>query len=218
MKTKKIIFYCLMVLPLVVVLFSLQFLPNQIPVHYDINNQVNRWGSKYEILILPSFTIIFGFIMLRMAKFSGKQEGSGKNNENICIIAGILTLILFDVMTGYFLYAGFNKVENLSSIALDVNRLFIGILGISMVILGNIMPKLRWNSVMGLRTRWSMKNETTWKKSQRFGGISFIIGGIVILVICFLTKGSVCLLLAMGALAILVVIDVNYTYKISKKY
>lgn len=218
MKTKKIIFYCLMVLPLVVVLIALQFMPDQIPIHYDINNQVNRWGSKYEFLILSASAIIFGFIMLRIAKFSGKQEGSGKNNENICITAGILVLILFDVMTGYFLYAGLNKVENLSSIALDVNRLFVGILGISMIIIGNIMPKARMNSVMGLRTSWSMKNETTWKKSQRFGGISFVVGGIVILVICFIAKGSACLLWAMGVFAILCVIDVSYTYKISKKY
>lgn len=218
MKTKKIIFYCLMVLPLVVVLIALQFMPDQIPIHYDINNQVNRWGSKYEFLILSAFAIIFGFIMLRIARFSGKQEGSGKNNENICITAGILVLILFDVMTGYFLYAGLNKVENLSSIALDVNRLLVGILGISMIIIGNIMPKARMNSVIGLRTSWSMKNETTWKKSQRFGGISFVVGGIVILVICFIAKGSACLLWVMGVFAILLVVDVSYTYKISKKY
>lgn len=218
MKTKKFIFYCLMILPLAVILIALQFMPEQIPLHYDINNQVNRWGSKYETLIFPAFTIIFGFIMLKMAKLSGKQEGNGKNNENICIIAGILVLIIFDVMTGYFLYAGLNKVEDLSSLAFDVNQLFAGMLGISMIIIGNIMPKARMNSVMGLRTGWSMKNETTWKKSQRFGGISLVAGGIVILVVCSITKGASCLLWTMGIIVILLVIDVSYTYKISKKY
>lgn len=218
MKTKKIMFYCLMVLPLAAVLIALQFMPDQIPLHYDINNQVNRWGSKYETLILPVFSIIFGFIMLGMARISGKQEGNGKNNENICIITGISVLILFDVMTGYFLYAGLNKIENLSSIALDANQLFIGILGITMIIMGNIMPKARMNTVIGLRTRWSMKNETTWKKSQRFGGISLVVGGIVILVVCLITKGTVCLLCTISIFAILLAIDVIYTYKISRKY
>lgn len=121
-------------------------------------------------------------------------------------------------MTGYSLYTDFNKVENLSSVALDVNQLVFGILGISMIIIGNIMPKVRVNSVMGLRTSWSMKNETTWKKSQRFGGISFMIGGLAIVVICFLTKGIACFWWTMGVFALLLVVDVCYTYKIAKKY
>ena len=218
MKTKKMIFYCLMVLPLAVVLIALQFLPDQIPAHYDLSNQVTRWGSKYEALIFPVFTMFFGFFMLGIAKFSAKQEKYGKNNENVCIIAGITVLILFNATTGYFLYTDFNKVENLSSVSFDINQLGFGILGISMIIIGNIMPKVRMNSVMGLRTSWSMKNELTWKKSQRFGGISFIIGGIAIIVICIFTKGITCIWWVMGIFAILVISDICYTYKISKMY
>ena len=145
MKKKMVVFYSLMFLPLVVVLIALQFLPEQIPAHYDMNNQVTRWGSKYE--------------------------ENGSNNKNVCIVIGIASLALFNAMTVYFLYADFNSIENLSSIALDINQLLFGLLGVSMVLLGNIMPKLRMNSVVGLRTVWSIKNETAWKKSQRFGGL-----------------------------------------------
>ena len=44
MKKKMVVFYSLMFLPLVVVLIALQFLPELIPAHYDMNNQVTRWG------------------------------------------------------------------------------------------------------------------------------------------------------------------------------
>ena len=153
-----------MFLPLIVVLIALHFLPERIPAHYDFNNQVTRWGSKYETLIFPVITVLFGYFMLGMAKFSSKQEENGSNNENVCIVAGIVSLTLFNAMIGYFLYADFNSIENLSSIALDINQLLFGLLGVAMIILGNIMPKLRMNSIAGLRTVWSMKNETTWKK------------------------------------------------------
>ena len=63
MKKKKVIFYSLMFLPLAVVLIALQFLPEQIPAHYDMNNQVTRWGSKYERRNSHCFTAC-----LRMAK------------------------------------------------------------------------------------------------------------------------------------------------------
>lgn len=218
MKKKKVIFYSLMFLPLAVVLIALQFLPEQIPAHYDMNNQVTRWGSKYETLIFPVITILFGYFMLGMSKFSAKQEENGSNNENVCIVAGIVSLALFNAMTGYFLYADFNSIENLSSIALDINQLLFGLLGVAMIILGNIMPKLRMNSVVGLRTVWSMKNETTWKKSQRFGGISFIVGGFIIIIACFLTKGFSCFWWTMGIVTLLLIVDTYYTYTLSKKY
>ena len=216
MKVKKIVFYGLMFLPLISALIALQFLPEQIPAHYGLNNQVTRWGSKYEALIVPIVTAVLGYFFLGIAKVAAKQEENGNNNENVCIVAGIVTLIIFNAMTGYVLYAGFNEIENLSSSKFDVNQLLFGILGIAMIIIGNIMPKLRMNAVTGLKTKWSTKNEMTWKKSQRFGGISYIIGGIVIVVICFFVQGIYCFLSTLGIIAILLVIDVFYTYKIQK--
>lgn len=215
---KKIVFYILMFLPLTAVLIALPFLPEQIPAHYGFDGQVTRWGSKYETLIFPAITVLLGFIMLALTKFSSKQEETGSNNEKVCLAIGIASLALFNAMTAYFLYTDFQAVDDLSSMVQDVNRLIFGILGISMVILGNIMPKLRMNSAAGLRTVWSMKNDITWKKSQRFGGLSFIAGGTAIVVVCFFTKGAACFVWAMAILAVLVAVDVSYTYALARKY
>lgn len=217
MKVKKIAFYGLMYLPLISALFALQLLPEQIPAHYGLNNQVTRWGSKYEALIVPIVTAILGYFFLGIAKTAAKHEENGNNNENVCIVAGIATLIIFNVMTGYTLYTGFNKVENLSFNKFDINQLLFGILGIAMIIIGNIMQKLRMNAAAGLKTKWSMKNETTWKKSQRFGGISYIIGGAVIVVICLFVRGMYCFLAAAAVIVVLLAVDVFYTYKIAQR-
>jgi uncharacterized membrane protein len=214
----KILYYILMFLPLVITLVALPFLPDQIPAHYGYDNQVTRWGSKYETLIFPAITILMGYFLLAMSKVAAKQEASGKNNENAVIITGIASLILFNIMTCYFLYTGFNRIENLSSVSLDINQLLFAILGAIMIFIGSIMPKLRMNFVIGLRTPWSLKNEITWKKSQRFGGISFIIAGSVIILICLFTGGWQCFVWTMGVMLITVIIDIIYTYKISKMH
>jgi flagellar basal body-associated protein FliL len=62
-------------------------LPELIPAHYDMNNQVTRWGSKYETLIFPVITVLFGYFMLAMAKLSSKQEENGSNNKNVLLYA-----------------------------------------------------------------------------------------------------------------------------------
>lgn len=218
MKMQKKIFHILMFLPVPVTLISLVFLPDQIPAHYGSDNLVTRCGSKYETLLFPIFTIIFGLFMMGISKFSSSQEKNGKNNEKICIVAGIFSLLIFNVMTGYFLYTDFNKVENLSTVPVDLSQLIFILLGIFMIVFGNIMPKIRMNSAMGLRTKWSMKNEITWKKSQRFGGISFMIVGILIILACSVTKGVVCYLWSIGILVLSLPIDIYYTYRVAQKY
>ena len=67
MNVKKL-FYTLMFLPLIVSMIALIFLPDLIPVHYNIKNEIDRWGSKYEILIIPIITILLGKSLLFMRK------------------------------------------------------------------------------------------------------------------------------------------------------
>lgn len=217
MKTKKTVYFILMYLPLVVALVALQYLPEKIPAHYGFDNQVTRWGSKYEALLYPIATVLMGYFLLAMSRLAARQEEHGENNKNIIIVTGILVLILFNALNGYSLYTGFNKVENLSSVPLDINQLIFSITGVLMIIAGNIMPKLRMNAIVGLRTHWSMKNEVVWKKCQRIGGISFIVGGIIIISVCLALKGTSCLLSVLGILVVLIVIDVFFTYRIAKK-
>ena len=216
MKIRKIVYFILMFLPLAVILIALPYLPEKIPAHYGFDNQVDRWGSKYEALLFPIISILMGYFLLGMARLAMKKEEHGENNKNITIIMGILVLILFNALNVYSLYTSFNKVENLSFVSLDIGQLAFGIIGILMIVTGNIMPKLRMNSMIGLRTHWSMKNEVTWKKCQHIGGISFIIGGIIIIGICIAMKGTPCLLSVLGVWAILIVIDVLLTYRIAK--
>lgn len=217
-KTKKTILYILMFLPLAVTLAVLPMLPEQIPAHYGFDFQVDRWGSKYEALIYPVTTILFGLFMLGMAKLAARQEESGKNNENVCILTGIALLLFFNVMTGYSLYTDFERVENLADVSIDMYGLIFAMTGVVMIIIGNIMPKLRMNSVSGLRTVWSMKNETTWKKSQRFGGISLMTAGTLILVVSCFVRGIACAVCALGILTVVLAVDVCYTYRVAQKY
>ena len=217
MKTKKTVYFILMYLPLVVTLVALQYLPDKIPAHYGFDNQVTRWGSKYEALLYPIATVLMGYFLLVMSRVAAKQEEHGENNKKIIIVTGILVLILFNVVNGYSLYTDFNKVENLSSLPLDINQLIFGIVGVLMIVTGNIMPKLRMNSIMGLRTHWSMKNEVTWKKCQRMGGISFIVGGIIIIGVCIVLKGISCLVSVLGIGIMLIVIDCFFTYRIAER-
>lgn len=215
---KKTICYILTLLPLAVTVIALPFLPEKIPAHYGMNGQVTRWGSKYETLFLPVIIILFGLFMMLAIRSAAKKEAGGTNNEKVGILATLLSLGIFNIMTLFFLYTDFCQVEDLSVTFADHGRVLFGLWGIFMILIGNVMPKLRRNSLIGLRTKWSMKNEVTWKKSQFAGGVSFIIAGVAIIFICAAVPDIDYLLWSVWILGILLVADIFITYKIAKKY
>lgn len=219
MKLKKELFAVLMWAPLAVTLVALFFLPEQIPAHYGANGAVTRWGSKYEDLILPAIAVLFGFFMRWMEKVAAEQENNGNhNNENLMQITGICSLAVLNVMVYYFLYADFRQVTQLSQIDIDLYSLLFALLGIALIVCGNFLPKAKMNSVVGLRTVWSVKNERTWAKCQKFGGISSIVAGVLIAVGClFFVQGWSAFVWMMAVIAVMLTADVVYSYWAAEK-
>ena len=97
MNKKRIIYFALMFLPLVVAVIALPFLPEKIPAHYNFAGEIDRWGSKYETLIFPAVTVAMGFFMLWMAKIAAKDE-NGKNNEKVVFYTGMGLSVWFTIM------------------------------------------------------------------------------------------------------------------------
>lgn len=55
------------------------------------------------------------------------------------------------------------------------------ILGLILIGVGNILPRLRPNSAMGIRTRWTLRDETVWMKTHRAGGYFLLVFGLTLL-------------------------------------
>ena len=212
---KKAIYFLLMFLPLLITFCALPFLPEQVPAHYNFEGEVDRFGSKYETLIFPVFTILMGLFMLWMAKIGAKD---GEKNEKTVFYTGMGISVWFTVMHCYTLFMDFKNAANLYDFEFDINQIFCILLGTGMAVMGCFMPKLKKNSLIGLRTSWSMKNDITWEKSQLFGGISFIICGALMIVAGLFLEELAAMFVALGLIVADTVICVIYSYKIAKKY
>ncbi len=178
-----------LLLGLALVLAALPFLPDPIPVHYNAAGVVNRWGSKYEMLVFPGLMLSFGALWLGTCRIC---RGFGEISERIMLLSGAAMFAVFDLMTAYFLYAGFRQVEHLSDLPLDLNRLLCGVSGLGLIALGNWMPKLKEPGPVGLRTPWSVKNTAVWRKCQRFGGWAFAAAGVFSVGAALLAPGAWC--------------------------
>ena len=182
MKNKYILIYMLTILPIIITLISLFLFPDQVPLHYNIEGEVDRMGSKYELILFPIITITLGAAFTKISRLEAKKKDHG--NEKVLVISAVTILGLFNAIIGFLLYQTYSypsKMQGQSDHEVGFQFILI-VIGIAICILGNYMPKARMNSFIGLRTTWSMKNETVWMKSQRFGGISFVITGAIIII------------------------------------
>ncbi len=59
-------------------------------------------------------------------------------------------------------------------------------IGVLFIVLGNYMPKLKHNYFVGIRTPWTIANETVWNKTHRIGGKVFVFMGLALMLTVFI--------------------------------
>ena len=188
----KMLYSALYAVLLICVIGTVVFLilsPDRIPVHYNFAGEVDRIGSKYENLIWPGFAVGMGVFFLLMARIPRKK--GEKTNEKVLMIAGVCTLIFFTLLGFYFMQKALRyDPQAAPQVSFDDLNRFVSVgIGALLVVLGNIMPKMRRNALFGLRTKWSMANDNVWQKSQRFGGITSVIAGFTMIILALLIPG-----------------------------
>ena len=125
--------------------------------------------------------------MAWLARHEGKQ--GREMNERVVTSMTVMILILFNALWIFFMWKAVD-ISNLGGNLGEIPaKLITVILCASFIPLGNIMPKAERNSLVGLRTKWSMANDRCWQQSQRFAGYAFVITGILGVMICSLLPG-----------------------------
>ena len=99
------------ILPVVVAVCLLPFTSSKVPLHYDALGNINRWGSKYELLLFPIVIIAFGYFIRTMINLIYRYLGKTKAEKillTIIITISILAIILVDYNCLRFLYKVFS--------------------------------------------------------------------------------------------------------------
>ena len=168
-------------LPLTVSALLLPLMPQQIPAHYNLSGQIDRWGSPLELLLLPLLTLAAGLLTGAML-FSALSSGSfAEPGEAFIRIVNVL-------------------------------------MGLMLIPMGNIMPKVKRNGAFGLRTRWSMANDACWNRCQRMGGLSLMITGALIVLGALLLPPSYSTVLMLLLILLDAVFSTVYSYQVYQKY
>ena len=214
-------------IPVVVTGVVLQFMPDVIPMHHDLAGNTDRWGSKTESFVLPIiilFITLFWHLLIYVFEKKSikakneKEQMEAKSSAKVLSFVGLVQAIMFGIMHYFILYSSWVQASTGSlKSTIDIAKVSCILCGIMFIVLGNFMTKAKPNAVVGLRTVWSMYNDNTWRKSNRFGAICIIVTGLLTIITTVYTSGMIGTIFMLIYLLLATVVAVMYSKKIYDK-
>ena len=180
---KKFLKYFLMIAPILMILAVYSKLPAEVPMHWNIHGEIDRYGSKNELFLLAGLNIFLGAFMSVIAKIDPKQKNYTKFRETYDWIMiwtlGFMTAIIAVIL-----------VETMQPGTMDISKAICIMVGGLFIVLGSMMAKIKQNFFTGIKTPWTLSSEVVWDKTQRLGGKCLVLGGILIMGSAFLSSGE----------------------------
>lgn len=201
---KLIITSLITLVPIIIGLILWNQLPDQVPMHWDINGNVDRYGSKaVAVFVMPLLLFVIQWVCALVTSLDPKKENiSDKTFTLVLWIIPILSLVVHALVYASAL-----------GHAISVNIIMPLILGALFIVIGNYMPKCKQSYTVGIKIPWTLNDEENWNKTHRLAGFVWVVGGIIMLVTAFVGTAviSICMLVPM------VIIPFVYSYLLYKK-
>ena len=149
-------------------------LPDSMTVHWDLHGDPNGWMPRaVGAAVMPALILVLGLVL----RFIPRIDPRAENYERFgtayeVIVAAVLVLLL--VSHGVMLAVALGY-------RVSVARIIPALVGGLFVIIGNMMPLVRPNWWVGIRTPWTLSNDRVWARTHRLAGYCMTAGGLIMI-------------------------------------
>lgn len=178
-KSPLIISSLITLLPMVVGFLLRDRLPEIIPIHWGTSGSGDAVaGPWYVVFLLPVILLALQWLCVWITLRDPRTET--QNPKVLRMIFWIIPVI--SIFCCGTIYAG--ALGN----GLFLFRLVPILFGVLFIIIGNYMPKIKSNSYLGIKCRWTFHSEENWHTTHRFCGKVSVICGFITLLGVFLPE------------------------------
>lgn len=180
-------------------------LPELVPAHWNLKGEVDNYFSRFGgAFALPLLAGGIYLAMLLLPLLDPRRENYGRFSGAyravrlglVLFLAALHTLILAVALGGP------------ADLVLKLTPLVTGAL---LVVIGNYLPQVRPNYFFGIRTPWTLADEEVWRRTHRFSGPAFVLGGLVLMAAAFLPSPAN-FVAGMSAIAAAILASIVYSY------
>jgi uncharacterized membrane protein len=181
-------------------------LPDRMPTHWNLQGEMDGWMPRpWGAFLIPLILVaqLGLFYVLPRIDPRGANYTKFKSTYDILII----TFMIF--MLGIHLLILAAALGN----DIPLTRIVPAGMGLLFIVMGNLMPRMRPNWFVGIKTPWTLSSDRVWDRTHRFSGRLFVVVGALI-VLSSLFAPALAKPVLMSAPWVLVIAVLAYSYVI----
>lgn len=219
-RSKSILLIVLSLLPAVCTAVAVFFImPDTVAAHFGSNGTPDRYGSKYEAFILPAITLVLTalYFLIRKFIYRSSTDDNSRTEKNLDILDTVITviLILLNVVNTFILII-MTKPEVMKNKENIIFVIISSVIGVLFILLGNILPKTKPNSFVGVRLSWCMDSDEHWHITNRNCGIAMVLSGICTVIAGLIVRNGTYIIYMILSLIVFLTVATIYSYVIIK--
>ena len=209
MKNKKywLVTSAITLVPIVLGLLLWNKLPDRLPTHFGVDGAADGWSGKgFAVFGLPLMMQGFHFVNYFATRLDKQNRG---HNEKVMNLVGLIFPVM-SIVNSVIIYAQVMELE------LNLSMLLFPMLGLLFIAVGNWLPKIKQNSTLGIKIKWTLYNEENWNRTHRFAGFVWVIGGVIFCLMGFVAEKALLFLLPIQII-LLAVVPMVYSWNLARK-
>lgn len=146
-------------------------LPDQMASHWNENDQVDGYISRFwGVFLMPLITL--GMFVLFLV-----IPGIDPLKANIAQFREAFNMFIA-LMVAFMLYIhGLTLVWSLGYQEFKMSAAMLPFMGILFIAIGYLLRQAKRNFFIGIRTPWTLSSDTVWDKTHQLGSILFMVSG-----------------------------------------
>jgi uncharacterized membrane protein len=161
---------------LVAILIAYPQLPDQLPTHWNMRGQANDYSAKWSLFLIGPGLMAGIMLLFYFLPWLSPKHWEVDTFQSTYLYVMVVLVSMLAYFAGVSLWVGLGRASN-------VSRAVIGGVCLLFALLGNVMGKVRRNFFIGVRTPWTLANERVWNATHRCAAKTFVLGGVIGLVL-----------------------------------
>lgn len=168
----------------------------QIPVHFDLSGNPDRFGSKSEaFLMMPAFLLGLSFLMALIPRID-PRGGNIRRSRPLFLAGWMIGAVVLMAAQGFITWTALGGALPPDVVARGTGALIAGV----MIVIGLFVARARPNFFVGIRTPWTLSSDLSWDKTHRWASRLFLILGLLGAVAVFTLPAASVTLALLGLL------------------
>lgn len=191
-------------IPFVYLAYLWNSLPEKVPIHWNVKGEVDAWGGKEQLIVILLALPVLVYVLFLVIPIIDPKKKLEKMGNKFYHLKFLLVLFM-SLLTVFILYS----VQSQSGSNIKV---VFALLGFLIAGLGNYFQALQPNYFIGIRTPWTLENETVWKATHKMGGKLWFFGGALLTLIVLVLPVESSFIVFIAGVAILAILPVVFSY------